>query len=239
MFAIFVLGMLSYTPIVLFPPLLQELRDFPDSVVGYLIAGRGVGNWISFLVVVQMTRWGARTVLAVGILAQALAGWLMASLDINLSSADVFWTNVLQGFGFGLAYTPLAALSFATLETRHMTQGSGLFNLIRHFGSSIFISVSILVLVQTAAQNYDRLRQHVSPFNERFELPNLSGAWSLDSLHGISRVASEVQRQAEMIGYVNAFYLFTVVSLAAIPPGIPISAASVTPWGGGEMRLAR
>ena len=50
---VFVMGMLSYTPIVLFPPLLQELRGYPDDLVGYLIAGRGVGNWLSFLIVVQ------------------------------------------------------------------------------------------------------------------------------------------------------------------------------------------
>ena len=33
----FAMGWLSYTPIVLFPPLLQELKGYPDSLVGYLI----------------------------------------------------------------------------------------------------------------------------------------------------------------------------------------------------------
>ena len=46
----FAMGWLSYTPIVLFPPLLQELRGYPDSLVGYLIAARGFGNWLSFFI---------------------------------------------------------------------------------------------------------------------------------------------------------------------------------------------
>ena len=37
---ILVMGMLSYTPMVLFPPLLQDLRGYPDSVVGTLLAAR-------------------------------------------------------------------------------------------------------------------------------------------------------------------------------------------------------
>ena len=51
----FAMGWLSYTPIVLFPPLLQELRGYPDSLVGYLIAARGFGNWLSFLIAVSYT----------------------------------------------------------------------------------------------------------------------------------------------------------------------------------------
>jgi len=212
-----VMGMLSYTPLVLFPPLLQELRGYPDSVVGYLMAGRGVGNWLSFLVVVPMTRRAPRLTLATGLALQALAGWMMARLDINMTSDDVFWTNVLQGFGFGLAYTPLATLAFSTLDVRFMTQGSGFFNLLRNFGSSVFISISIVVLVHTSAQSYDRLREHVSPFNELLSMPGLAGGWSVESLAGISTVAGEVQRQAQMIGYVNAFYLFALAAAAGIP----------------------
>jgi len=60
---VFVMGMLSFAPLVLFPPLLQELRNYPDSLVGTLLAARGIGNWISFLVVVQLTRYNAKLAL--------------------------------------------------------------------------------------------------------------------------------------------------------------------------------
>lgn len=215
--AVFVMGWLSYTPIVLFPPLLQELRGYPDSIVGYLMAGRGVGNWISFLIVVQFTRYNPRLALATGFLMQALSGLWMAQLNINMTPASVFWSNTLQGFGFGLAYTPLATLAFSTLDVRYMTQGSGFFNLLRNFGSSIFISLSVLVLVHTTAQNYDRLRDVISPFNELWLLPASVGAWSIDSLASMLGVAAEVQRQATMVGYVNAFYLFGLAAAVGVP----------------------
>ena len=42
--------------------------------------------------------------LAAGLLIQAASGWWMAQLDLNMTSGDVFWSNVMQGFGFGLAF---------------------------------------------------------------------------------------------------------------------------------------
>ena len=126
----FAMGWLSYTPIVLFPPLLQELRGYPDSLVGYLIAARGFGNWLSFLIVVQFTRLAPRSALAVGLASQAIAGWQMGQLSINLTEFDVCWTNLLHGFGFGLAYTPMAFLAFSTLTAKDMVELRGLAYLI-------------------------------------------------------------------------------------------------------------
>ena len=173
----FAMGWLSYTPIVLFPPLLQELRGYPDSLVGYLIAARGFGNWLSFLIVVQFTRLAPRSALAVGLACQAIAGWQMGQLSINLTEFDVFWTNLLHGFGFGLAYTPMAFLAFSTLTAKDMVEGSGIFNLLRHFGSSVFISISVAVLIETAAWNYSNMAPVTSPYNEILRFPVIIGEW--------------------------------------------------------------
>ena len=75
----------------------------------------------------------------------------MGQLSINLTEFDVFWTNLLHGFGFGLAYTPMAFLAFSTLTAKDMVEGSGIFNLLRHFGSSVFISISVAVLIETGS----------------------------------------------------------------------------------------
>src|SRR5215204_1317873 len=104
--------------------LLKELSD-ASRVCGeqaYLIASRGLGNLGSFLVVAQLTRLSPRFCLALGLSIQAVAGLWMGSFDINLTSNDVMWSNMLHGFGFGLSYTPMAVLAFSTLRTRYLTQ---------------------------------------------------------------------------------------------------------------------
>lgn len=213
----FAMGWLSYTPIVLFPPLLQELRGYPDSVVGYLISARGLGNMLSFMVVVQFTRFNAKLALATGLVCQAAAAGSMAMLDINLTAFDVFWTNLLQGFGFGLAYTPMSVLAFSTLEHRMITEGSSVFNLMRNFGSSVFISLCVLVLVRGTATSYSDLSQMVTPYNELLRYPSVSGAWTMDGPSELAALSGEIYRQASMIGYIEAFQFLTVASVLIIP----------------------
>jgi DHA2 family multidrug resistance protein len=213
----FVMGALSYTPIVLFPPLLQDLRSYPDSIIGYLMSARGLGNLISFMIVVPCTRYNARLTLAVGLFLQAYAGWEMSQLDMNMSNYDVFWTNFVQGFGFGLAYTPMTALAFSTLPQQLIVQGSAVFNQMRNFGSSLFISLSILVLVRSTAENYAGLSAAVSPMNELMRNPALIGSWAWENSRGLAALSAEIQRQALMGGYLNAFALFAVAAAVGVP----------------------
>lgn len=212
-----IMGMLQYTPMVLFPPLLQELRGYPDSIVGYLIAARGMGNFLSFFVVATFTRLAPRSCLFTGLALQALAGLWMASLDLNMTTADVFWTNLLHGFGFGLAYTPMAVLCFSTLPASLLTQGNGIFSLLRMLGSSIFISLTLVVFVRSTAEARVSFTGLISVAN----LQNLS-PWTtlfgdLDSIATRIQLLAEVHRQASMIGYLNAFVLMTLAAALAAP----------------------
>ncbi len=213
----FVMGALSFTAMALFPGLLHDLRGYPDSSIGLLLASRGVGNWASFFIIVPMTRLYPRLTLALGMACQAIAGWGMANLDINLTNFDVFWTNALQGFGFGLAFTPMSVLAFATLDKGRITDGMSVFHLVRNFGSSLFISLCVIVLVRSTAASYSTLTEHISPFNKVLAYPGAVGLWNLESQGGLFALANELQRQAAMIGYINAFTLFAVCAALSVP----------------------
>lgn len=213
----FVMGMLTFTGLVLFPSLLHDLRDFPDSAIGWLLAARGIGNWAAFLVIVPFTRIAPRVAIGTGLAMQAIAGFAMAQLDINLTSFDVFWTNVLMGFGQSIAFTPMTVMAFATLPARQITEGTAVFTLVRNFGSSIFISISVLMLVRSTASNYARMTEFISPYNKALTFPGMPDRWSLESTSGLLRLSGEIQRQAAMIGYINAFYLMAFVATAAVP----------------------
>lgn len=213
----FFMGMLSYTSLVLFPSLLHDLRDYPDATIGLLLSARGTGNWIAFLIIVPFSNRYPRLAVATGLASQAASAWAMAQLDINLSSFDVFWTNALQGFGFGLAYTPMTVLAFATLPVRQMTEASGVFTLVRNFGSSLYVSVIVVLLVRSTATNYARMTEFITPYNRALSFPGLPAAWDIGSTRGLMRLAGEIQHQAAMIGYINAFHLLALTAAAGVP----------------------
>jgi DHA2 family multidrug resistance protein len=210
---------------VLFPGMLHDLRDYPDSTIGLLLAARGTGNWVAFLVVVPFSRLFPRLSVAIGLSAQAIAAWSMSQFDINVGSFDVFWTNALQGFGFGLAFTPMTVLAFATLPANKITEASGVFTLVRNFGSSLYISVTVVLLVRSTAANYSRLTEFISPYNKVMSFPGLPPAWDIGSVSGLMRLAGEVHDQAMMIGYINSFYLLAVTAAAGVPLALLMRAA--------------
>ena len=214
---VFVMGAMSYTLLVLFPPLLQDIRHYPDSAIGYLMSARGLGNFTSFAVVVQATRYNARLALTVGLLLQVWAIWHMTLFNANVSDFDIYWTNFVQGFGFGLAYTPMTVLAFATLPQSLVVQGSAVFNQIRNFGSSLFISLSILVLVRSTAENYAGLSAAISSLDMATGYSGLAENLASDEAKSLTKLKDEIERQAAIGGYLNAFAMSMIAAAVAVP----------------------
>ena len=74
-----------------------------------------------------------------------------------------------------------------------------------------------IAAVRNATDIVAVISEHVSPFNQAFRMPSVAGAWNLDNIDGIARAGREVERQASMIGYINAFYLFAAVAISVVP----------------------
>ena len=207
----FVMGMLSFTAIVLLPGLLHDLRGYPDTVIGTLIAARGLGNWMAFFFIAKLTAIAPRFAIGIGLAIQAVAGFWMAQVDINVTEADVFWTNFLLGLGQSVTFTPMTVMAFSTLPKDQITEGSAMFTMMRNFGASLFISLSVLVLIRSTSISYSEMSQFITPF--RFGLD----AWSPETPIGLLQLSGEIQRQAAMIGYINAFLLSGIIAAAAVP----------------------
>jgi MFS transporter, DHA2 family, multidrug resistance protein len=213
----FVMGMLSFTTLTLVPTLLHDLRGYPSDAIGILIAARGMGNWLAFLVIVPFTRVAPRLAIATGMALQAISGFWMATFDINVEEGAVFWSHLLQGFGQSIAFTPMAVMAFSTLPQHQVTEGSAVFTLMRNFGSSLFISFCVLVTIRSTSTNYARMTEMINPFNKALSFPGLPERWDLETITGLMRVSREIHRQAAMIGYINAFTALGLAAALAVP----------------------
>jgi DHA2 family multidrug resistance protein len=60
----------------------------------------------------------------------------------------------------------MTVLAFATLRTYQIAEASGLFTLVRNFGSSLFISVAVVLLVRSTTENYGRVTESINPVNK-------------------------------------------------------------------------
>jgi DHA2 family multidrug resistance protein len=213
---VFLYGMVNFTPIVLLPTLLQAYAGYPDSIIGLIVAYRGIGGTIGFGLTLIIGRWDPRLGMAIGFGLMVLSGLWLMTLDLNVGTELLLWNSVLQGMAVGVVWVPLTVLTFATLDSRHTAEGMAVFHLLRNIGSSLFISLSVAEIIRSTTANYSRMTEMLSPFNRTLSLPDAMGGYTLDTLQGLARLSREIDRQAAMIGYVNAFGLYTAASAVAI-----------------------
>lgn len=216
-FIAFIVGMLSFTSLVLFPTLLHDLRGYPEDAISTLIAARGLGNWTAFFFISQLTRIAPRFAIAAGFAIQAAGSFWMSQFDINVTDSAIFWSHFLMGLGNSVVFTPMAVMAFSTLSREHLTEGSAVFTMTRNFGSSLFISMSVLVFLRSKSISYSELSEFINPFHFATNYPGTMETWDLGSVAGLMSLSGEVGRQAAMIGYINAFLMMAVTAAVAVP----------------------
>jgi DHA2 family multidrug resistance protein len=60
------------------------------------------------------------------------------------------------------------------------------------------------------------MTEMITPYNTTLAMRGLTGAWTFDTVPGLAKVANEIARQSAMIGYLNAFMMYTVTSALAV-----------------------
>ncbi len=151
----FLVGVLLYGTIALFPPLMQDLLNYPVVTTGNILAPRGIGTLVAMAVVGRLSgRIDARLILVTGFALTAYSLWRMTHYSLEMDVWTVVVATIIQGFGLGLVWVPLTAVSFATLPAHLRTEGSAFSALVRNIGGSLGISIGENVLVTSIQTNH-------------------------------------------------------------------------------------
>lgn len=214
----FLFGMILWTPMVLFPPMMADIQGYPEAEIGMFIALRGLGTLAGSILMAFINRlFDPRLLLTVGFVIQGAAGWYMGAFDINLAPFTLAWTSLLAGFGVGFVWVPLTLITFSTLDKRHLNDATAFFHLVRNVGSSVSISLSVALVIRTASITYADLAPFVSIFADATSLMALRGDWPLEETAQLKMLSGEIDRQGRMLGYINAFYFYAVTAFAVLP----------------------
>ncbi len=210
-------GMLNFTPITLLPAMLQGLMGYPDSLVGLLLAMRGLGMIAGFYIAGRMGKIDPRISMSIGFALVGLSGYALATVHPAMQAEWIAWTGLLQGLGNGILWVPVTTAAFATLPPRLLPDGAAIFHLLRNVGQSIYIALSFIVVVRYSQINYAELVQLINPFNERMQYGSITGLWNTESLPSLKALSGETFRQARLVAFNNAFLLYTWTCFAVIP----------------------
>jgi DHA2 family multidrug resistance protein len=227
--AALVSGLLMGT-MMLAPALLQHVFDYPVTVAGLLTSPRGLGAVFATVIVARYgARLDGRILLTAGILLIALSLWYSMHFSLNTTPEIFIATSVLQGVGMALMFGTLQIMSFNALSVPMQTHGATLFSLGRYLGGSVGMSLMTTLLARNTQQMHERLREHVSVFDDPSTM--LPQAWDWSSAPGAALLDHEITRQAMLIAYLNDFAILMWVTLAALPFVLLMRAAKRPPPG--------
>jgi MFS transporter, DHA2 family, multidrug resistance protein len=150
--------------------------------------------------------------------------WQMMQYTIVLSASDIVWPGVIQGFGLGLVFVPLSALTFSTLTPGLRADGTATYSLARNIGSSIGISIVQTLVTRNTQIAHAGLAANVTVFNPAIR-PMLQDGSNLN----MAVLDQAINQQASMIAYLNDFKLMFVATLLVVPLILLIRPAKAPP----------
>jgi len=223
----FMLGFALLGSTLLLPLFLQTLLGYTAQLSGMALSPGG------FVIMVIMpfvgwllSRYDARYLLLFGLSMLSFSLFHMTNFDLNIDFKTAVLARCLQAVGLAFLFVPINTAAYAYLPREKNNAASGLMNLARNIGGSVGISFVTTMLDRRTQKHLVDLTSHLTPTNTQFQA-TLRGISQNLIAHGTSPadatkqayavIQGMLQRQANMLAYLDNFHVLAYVILAMVP----------------------
>lgn len=227
--AIFLLlvGVILFGSTLFIPQLLQVVMHYTATEAGLALTLGGLATIVVMPFAGVLTgRADPRWLIGGAFLVQALALWNMSRLDTQMDFAAAAYARMFQSVGLPFLFVPVSAMAYIGLKPRETNQASALMNVARNLGGTIGISSVQTILAQRTQWHHARLAEHLGPLHPDYAATLAAashrlqdfGASAMDAQSlAMANLAAQLERQAQMLAYVDAFHTLMVVVLVVTP----------------------
>jgi MFS transporter, DHA2 family, multidrug resistance protein len=213
-----VMGLVLFSTMALSSPYLQNVIGYPIITAGLLLASRGCGTFVAMMLVGRLMRYiEARTLIIAGLGLTGLSLFYMTGWTDQTQVSEIVTWSIVQGFGFGLVFVPLSTVAFLTLPNHLRTDGTSMLTLLRNVASSIGISLVIAQLTEGVQRVHAVLNEHVTPFNQALQMPDVRGIINLSTDAGRALADVMLNLQAQIIAFSQDYQMVMIFTLCTIP----------------------
>ncbi len=141
-----------------------------------------------------------------------------SGLDLDISFWTVSVARMLQVIWLPFLFIPISAVSYVGVPADANNEASALINLMRNLGGSVGVSFVQTLLSWRTQFHHERLGSHITPYD------------GYGFGHALGQIANAVQTQAQVMSYLDIFWLLGVIALCVWPlalflPRMPKGAA--------------
>jgi MFS transporter, DHA2 family, multidrug resistance protein len=209
------------------PLLVQQQFGYTATWAGLVLSPGGIVTMFMMFMVGRVSgKVQPKYLIAAGAIICALS-----MNDLTNTYGDLnFWffarSRLLLGVGLPLIFVPIMAASYDGIPASKTDDASALMNVARNTGGSIGISIVSNVLTHREQFHQSRLIENAIPSSPQYQ-DALTQATNFFVAQGssladaqqqaIAWIGQQVQAQASLLGYVDAFWVLMLISLAAVP----------------------
>ena len=223
----FTLGFVLFGSTVLIPIFLQTQLGYTALLSGLVLSPGGLVTLLALPLVGRLiTRFEARWLVVVGVLASSVALFDMARFNLQIDFWKPAYARMVQGFGMAFLFVPINTMAFHFIPREKTNLAAGLLNLARNIGGSCGIACVATMLARHAQVHQNYLIGHLSPLNSTFQTAT-QGATAflaaqgtplpLASTQAQALLYGAVQRQASMLSFLDVVRALGVIFLLVIP----------------------
>ena len=212
-------GLLTVPPMVLLPPFLEGLIGYEIVDVGVLQSSRGIGVLIAMFISNQIAYIvNLRIQIVFGLLCLGVSSMVVSTWTSDVGAWPIIWTGFVSGIGAGILMVPSQMVAFSRVPSFKRNEAAAVFNLVRTMFSSVGVSIILALFIFVGATGRSELVEQVTPFNDSLNRSAaVSERYSIETHNDLALLEREVDRQAELQGYVASFYMLAIGSFLAIP----------------------
>jgi DHA2 family multidrug resistance protein len=193
-----VIGVVLYGSLFAIPIFAGRVLDYTSQQIGMLLLPPALASAVAMPIAAKlMARHDPRVLVAVGA-AMLLGSMVMFSSLSPQTAGDLFWPNIVRGFGTVLMFLPLQLAALGSIPKAEVAAASGFFNLTRQLGGSIGVALLTTLLD-------DRTAFHRAVLVEKLTAGDLETGARVDAMTRglITRGVPELEAQRKALALLD------------------------------------
>jgi len=226
------------------PNLVQAEYGYTATWAGLVLSPGGLVTMATMFIAGRLLgRFQPKYLIVAGALISAFSMYDLT----RLYGDSTFWffaeSRMLLGIGLPLIFLSITTASYDGVPPEKTDQAAALINAARNIGGSIGVSLVANVVAHREQFHQARLVEHVIPSSTQYQdtLRQVTGYFasqgsSLAHAHqqAIAWIGEQVQGQASLLAFMDAFWILMLISLTAVPLALALRRVRL----GGSVRTA-
>lgn len=216
---IMLLGVLVFGTIQIIPQMLQQVFNYTAYDAGLaLTIGGAIAIVMMPLTGIMASRVDARFLLFPAFAMQAFAFWYFSGFSTQSTFHDAATGRFFMSVALPFLFIPVNTVAYIGLPPAESDKASAMLNFFRNLGGAFGISITQTLLVRREQFHQSRITEGLNPLNPVFEnARNLLQHSLHDSTQALGVIYAQAQQQAQMMSYVDVFYVLMWSVICVLP----------------------